>query len=86
MMTATQRQQLQERRNAAFWLCMFALAVATAAFFIVVPRFIPVTTPDPLPFPVWSDDEPEEDPCVSPAQRLYLEHWEKIKQRDDSNP
>lgn len=71
MMTSTQRQSLQERRNAAFWLAMFLLAAATAAVFIFGTQFVPVTTPDPMLAP-WNDDsEPEENPCPTPVHPYF---------------
>jgi hypothetical protein len=69
MMTSTRRQELQERRNAVFWLAMFGLALATTLFFLIVPQFIPVTSVDPLPAPEYW---PEENPCPTPPPATNL--------------
>jgi hypothetical protein len=72
MMTSTQYQALKEWnnavRNVVFGLLVFVLVVALAAFFIVVPRYIPVATPDPLPAPEYW---PEENPCPTPPQPYF---------------
>jgi hypothetical protein len=68
MMTSTRRQALQEMRDTVFWCCIALLVIAVAAFFIIVPMFIPVTSVDHLPAPEYW---PEENPCLTPPQPYF---------------
>jgi len=83
MMTAnTYRQSCFNHDITFFFSTLLVIGFAVAGCFLIAALISPTPQPEPLPVS-WSDEqEPEEDPCVSPAQRRYLERWEKIKLRD----
>ncbi len=76
-MTSHNYRQACINRDVTWFLCTVAVIVFTVVGCVWLSGYIPVTTPDPLPYPGWSDDEPEEDPCVSPAQRRYFEEMQR---------
>lgn len=76
MKTATQLHELRQKREAAFFIAIVCLGTLVLCLWLT--HYIPVTTPEHLPHPGWSDEsEPEEDPCVSPAQQHYFDRIRK---------
>ncbi len=78
-MTPTKRQELQAKRDAAYWLVLFVMFILFVAFLAIAPKYIPVGEPEVLPFP-WAEREADEYPCVSPSQRRYFEEQRKLQE------
>jgi hypothetical protein len=82
MMTAsTYRQACLSRDIAFFGRTLLVLGFIAVGCFLIAATIPSTPQPEPLPMS-WSDEqEPEEDPCVSPSQRRYFEERRALEDK-----